>query len=181
MTNDYRSGWENMPNGFQQYISVRTYDGRYHDATKNGRSIAFRFNFEGIKNTNQKWLGAVLLTDRGCWGDKILSNQPVPCSPSYNLSQYNRLIFWVKGDKNQEIVVTAAHAQENKVCGDSAIFPIEKRITLTGSWEMKQIPIRNVNLTRVITPFTVIAFPNLAKPIVTVYIDDIHYVHDSSE
>ena len=168
-------GWGKMPDGFQDYISVKPNEGSDYELKSGGHSLAFHFAFDELNKdgNHANSLTIAVLSQVDCWG----RDAKHPCLPSYDLSQYTRLVFRAKGERGDEVLTAKAAVLLDTPCGDSAKLPLRKKISLTQDWQKFEIQISRgrVNLTRIISPFAIEVFARDQNSEVTVYVDDIHY------
>ncbi|MBD3342746.1 MAG: hypothetical protein GF353_26855 [Candidatus Lokiarchaeota archaeon] len=112
------------------------------------------------------WAGIYWQTNANNWGD----------NPGIDLSNkgYNKISFWVKGEKGGEVVEFKAGGITGKKYKDS--FSVSTgRIVLSNKWQKYIIPIKNKNLSNVIGAFCWISTSIQNPAGLTFYLDDVFY------
>ena len=149
-----------------------------------GTAVQIEFNL----STNNSWGGGVGLevpVEEDYWGKTPLDNE----ADALNLTNAKKLVFWVKGDnvlrgREQRIRVELSHAHKVYYPDSGDTIPTDPyTYTLTNNWECKEIIIPDSSrLTRVITPFTIIAdkAANEGSKILF-YVDEIYYALSDSD
>ena len=165
--------WASMPEQAQQNEAIRPIyvNGYDFQGTGDGHN-SLKLNFI-FKRYPAKDMGITLLSAPDCWGD-------YECHPTYNLSQYSKLVFWARGERSDEKIRVKA-ALSSRPYGDSAnetiVYPSNGLIRLGADWMRYTIPVNGVDLSRVITPFSITAQARDRDPkdIVIIYLDEIYY------
>lgn len=165
--------WASMPEQAQQNEAIRPIyvNGYDFQGTGDGHN-SLKLNFI-FKRYPAKDMGITLLSAPDCWGD-------YECHPTYNFSQYSRLVFWARGERSDEKIRVKA-ALSNRPYGDSAnetiVYPSNGLIRLGTDWMRYKIPVNGVDLSRVITPFSITAQARDRDPkdTVIIYLDEIYY------
>ncbi len=166
--------WHSMPDPVQQEEAIRPkwcygYDSQGEGSEHNSLKLNFIFKRHPAKN-----MGITLLSEADCFGDKYR------CNPTYNLSQYSSLVFSARGEKGDEKIQVKA-AFSSQIYGDSAqetiVYPNTGLIHLTSDWREYKISLGGVDLSRIITPFSITAQAREALPedTVIIFLDEIYY------
>lgn len=116
-----------------------------------------------------RWSGIVVASAPGYWGD-----QP---GPGFALADAEALVFRARGLSGGERIRVKAAVAGDQPYGDSAPLPLDAGwITLTTDWQEFRIEATGRDLSRVVTPFMVIA-NDKHNPggRITVFFDDIRF------
>lgn len=115
-----------------------------------------------------KWAGVYWQQPRGNWGtDKGLQGE------GFDLSSYNRLVFWAKAEKNTKIEFKVGGI--NKPYGDSLTDPRSIKANLTQGWQKFEIDLKEADLKHIIGGFAWATNQNDNPNGVTFYLDDIRF------
>lgn len=115
-----------------------------------------------------KWAGVYWQEPPNNWGkDEIWKDR------GYNLSDYNRLIFWARTDRatTSEFKVGGIDA----TYGDSLLYPRGINTDLTEKWQEFEIDLTRVDLTYIIGGFLWVTNWDMNPNSITFYLDDIRF------
>jgi hypothetical protein len=127
---------------------------------------AVRLDFDLVR---ARWSGIVVASTPGYWGT-------VP-GPGFDLAGATALVFRARGQAGGERIRVKAAVAGDQPEGDSTPLPVDGGwITLAAGWQEVRINARGRDLSRVITPFMVIA-NDKHNPggRITVFLDDIRW------
>jgi hypothetical protein len=130
-----------------------------------GTAVRLDFDLRGTAG----WVGLAVASRAGFWGAEE--------GPGFDLSSAGRLVFAGRGQNGGERIRVKLAVTGDQPFGDSALLPFDTGwIELTAGWREYHLPVDGRQLTRVITPFVVIAnrFHNPAAT-ATVFLDEIRY------
>jgi hypothetical protein len=122
-----------------------------------------------IAFNGSRWCGIGVASNAGYWGDRP--------GESFDLRRARALSFWARGAAGGERIRVKAAVAGDQPFGDSAPLPIDSGwLQLSGDWREYRIETDGRNLSRVITPFMLIA-NNKHNPSgrLTIFLDDIRY------
>ena len=175
--------WASMPKPVQKAEAIRPTYIIKEDSQREGHtnpSLKLYFLFDRYPRED---MGITLLSEADCWGEEEF------CNPSYNFSNSTKLVFSIRGERGDERVLIKA-AFSTKQFGDSAnkaiVYPNHGWLRLSPNWMKCEIDVHDVDLTRVITPFSISAQArNNSRDTVIIHLDEIYYqrgdpVHSSS-
>jgi len=152
---------------------------KYIDEKGLDKSQCIMISFGNLKEP-PRWAGVVFPVKANYFGEKEAEVEKEAETEKLvlNLERARKLVFYAKGENGGERIQVKAAFAGDKPKGDSALFPVISRwLTLGKDWSRYEVPIDNPGqLTRVITPFAVIA--SLAyNPggAITIYLDEIYY------
>ena len=96
----------------------------------------------------ESWIGIAVAGKPDYWGKES--------GPGFDLRAYTKLVFWARGQKGEETIQVKIAITGKELYGDSASDPVASEwISLTPEWKRYEIPLKNADLRRVITPFAV--------------------------
>ena len=155
--------WANLaPAGGSEMLRIDVADatGPASSATAIRIDIAF---------THPGWCGIVVASNAGYWGDEP--------GEGFDLRRARALTFRARGAAGGERIRIKAAVAGDQPYGDSAPLPIDSGwIQLSGDWRDYRVDTDRRDLSRVVTPFMLIA-NNKQNPSgrLTVFLDDIRY------
>lgn len=117
------------------------------------------------------WCGLAVSCKADYWGE-------ADDDSAFDLRKAQRLVFYARGAKGGERVQVKVGVLGDKPFGDSAKKPLATpQLTLSKSWRRYELKARpDVNLSRVVTPFCIVANrANNTDESITVYFDQIYF------
>ncbi len=115
-----------------------------------------------------KWAGVYWQEPPNNWGtDKALEGK------GFNLSKYNRLVFWARADKKSKIEFKVGGI--SKPYGDSLAYARSTKANLTQAWQEFKIDLEGADLKHIIGGFAWATNWNNNPDGVTFYLDDIRF------
>lgn len=115
------------------------------------------------------WAGIIVASEPGFWGDRQ--------GMGYDLGRAQALVFRARGLAGGERIRVKAALSGDQPFGDVARLPLDGGwIALGTAWQEIRIPVAGRDLSRVITPFAVVANDkHNPSGRLTVFLDDIRY------
>ena len=116
-----------------------------------------------------RWSGIVVASAPGYWGAEA--------GPGFDLAGARALVFRARGENGGERIRVKAAVAGDQPFGDSALLPLDSGwLTLGADWQEFRIDAAGRDLSRVVTPFLVMA-NDKHNPggRITVFLDDIRY------
>lgn len=131
-----------------------------------GTAVRLDFDLERVR-----WSGIVVASAPGYWGDRP--------GPGFDLTGARDLVFRARGQQGGERIRIKAAVAGDQPYGDSAPLPLDAGwITLGTDWQEFRVDAAGRNLSRVVTPFMVIANDkHNPSGRLTVFLDDIRWEH----
>ena len=118
-----------------------------------------------------KWAGVYWQEPPNNWGTSETWKDR-----GFNLSAFNRLVFWAKADSVCTIEFKVAGINERY--GDSQIYPRSLHATLTPEWREYEIDLEGADLRRIVGGFAWVANWDANPGGATFYLDDIRFVKE---
>lgn len=128
--------------------------------------------YDAKNDGSNQWSGVYWLSPPNNWGN---------LADGLNLSGYNRLTFWVRGDKGDEKVEfkVGGIAKKPEYKYFDSISPQDAPtthvITLSKDWTKREIPLNNKDLSHVLGGFSWVATRTNNPKGATFYLDDIKF------
>lgn len=136
------------------------------DTSSGPGGTAVRLDFDFAR---APWSGVVVATAPGYWGDRP--------GPGLDLAQARTLVFRARGLAGGETIRVKAAVVSDQPFGDSAALPVDAGwITLGSDWREYRVDVDGRDLSRVISPFMVVANDkHNPSGRATVFLDDIRW------
>jgi hypothetical protein len=115
------------------------------------------------------WCGLIVLSAPDYWGDRP--------GEGFDLSDFTTVAFRARGLQGGEQVRIKAAVAGDQPFGDAALLPVDSGwIELTAQWQDYRVDVDGRDLSRVVTPFMVIANDkHTPTRRMTIFLDDIRY------
>lgn len=157
-----------IPSGFMgDYGDLKFNPGYYLDPSDKTQTC-IKITYSAEKKQESGWAGIYWQTPANNWGDK---------KGGYDLSNYSKLTFRVRGDKGGEYIdkfmmggISGITEEGDSDSAESA--PIE----LKSEWQTVEIPLKGLNLSRVIGGFGFAMNADMNEKGAAFYLDEIQYV-----
>lgn len=130
--------------------------------------ICFMVRYEP---SNNGWAGVYWQNTPDNWGD----------NKGFDFSDrnYNKIVFWAKGETGTEIIEFKAGGTSDKQFKDSfSAITTPRRTPLSSVWDRYEIDLSGMDLSSVIGGFAWVASANDNPNGVTFYLDDIRFVNE---
>jgi hypothetical protein len=117
------------------------------------------------------WAGVYWQNTLNNWGENL----------GFNFAErnYNKVVFWAKGETGTEIIEFKAGGINKKQFKDSyTATTIPRRIPLTVNWQRYEIDLTGKDLSSIIGGFAWVASANDNPNGVTFYLDDINFINE---
>ncbi|MFH0880895.1 MAG: hypothetical protein V2A34_14360 [Lentisphaerota bacterium] len=144
--------------GFMGYLDALEVDDCW-DQNPHSGDTCIRLAF----NATYHWGGIALQTPPNNWGDE---------SGGFNLSEARELSFWARAERNGTMAEFKAGLRSTAPFADTSSVTTGKK-KLTQQWKQFKLPLREHDLSRVISGFVCVMEGTEIPPIV--YLDDIEY------
>ncbi|MBN3040775.1 MAG: hypothetical protein JW867_06570 [Candidatus Omnitrophica bacterium] len=143
---------------------------------KAGGTTSIKITYTAKKSQNQGWAGIYWQSSQNNWGSK---------DSGFDLSDFNKLVFMAKGEKDGEVLTTVkvGGITTNGTTGEPVEFPDTLNveigpIRLTSDWKEYSINLVDKDLTNVNGGLAIIFNADHTGVEQTVYLDEIRFVND---
>ena len=151
-----------FPSGWIGAVSAIEFDPDCRDAPFQGRkAIRLSFNW----TAPNQWAGIYWQNPSNNWGN---------LEGGFDLSGFKNLTFWAKGKRGGETVIIKVGGISGPK-GDSLFPAVEKRLTLSNSWQKYTIDLSNKDLSHIIGGFCIVTNDDMCPYECTIYLDDIRF------
>lgn len=153
-----------IPSGYMgDYGDIRIDEGYKENAHSGKTSIKIAYSAQGSQGAG--WIGIYWLNPANNWGEK---------KGGYDLTGYNKLTFWARGEKGGEVI------SEFKVGGVGGNYPDSDSTsigpeTLTKEWKQYTIDLKDLDMSYISGGFELSAAANDNPGGFEIYLDDIKY------
>lgn len=163
------------PTGYMGDIGDFHIDEAFEEKPHSGKTcIRITYEAKG-KGPNQcpyappcKWAGVYWQEPPNNWGrDEVMKGK------GFDLSGYNRLVFWARADSESTIEFKVGGI--NETYGDSLAYARSKRARLNKNWQEYEIDLTGANLKHIIGGFCWVTNWDANPGGVTFYLDDIRF------
>lgn len=143
------------------------------DVALDDRSLPYGGSGESVrivfKLGHRDWAGVAVASYPNCWGDWC-------CPAFYDLVDARRLVFNARGARGGEVIEVKAAILGEKPFGDSASRPATRgTIQLEKDWNQYEVDLTRLDLSRVVTPFSIFAAGSHNTSDVEVFLDEIYF------
>ena len=129
-----------------------------------GESVRINFHL-----SQRDWAGVAVASYPNCWGEWC-------CPAFYDLGGARRLIFYARGGHGGEVIEVKVAILGDKPYGDSASKPATTgSVTLSREWRRYALNLAHIDLSRVVTPFSVFAAGSHNQRNVEICLDEIYF------
>jgi len=152
------------PSGWMGDYGDIQLDDNSRDNPHSGTScLKITYNAKGAQNAG--WMGIFWQNPPNNWGDQM---------GGYDLTGYNKVTFWARGQEGGEIISEFKVGGINGMYFDSDSTSIGP-ITLTKDWKQYEIPLKGLDLSYISGGFCFSARASDNPQGFTLYLDDIKY------